>query len=227
MIRRNKQRGTAMVEFALILPVFLLLAVGGLLMLMALSTYGNVGYIAQQVAQCRANYLLGGASSLSSQCPGSGAAAATTYANTLATAMNMAPNINVTAETTLASCPGAGCIQDQLSYPYTPFVPLIPAFTMNTSAAAAVTMYSQQINVTGATIPANTCLLEGTVAIPGAQPWMVATANPTTAESPSIFWNAYVDPSIPNQVDLNLCNLSPTSPVTPLAPSYNVRVIPG
>jgi len=226
MKRRDKQRGSVMVEFALILPAFLLLAVGGMLMLMGVSTYGNVGYIAQQVAQCRANYLLGGASSLASQCSTS----ATAYANTLGTAMNVNPggnNFTVT-ETTVASCPGAGCMQEQVAYPYTPLIPLpgVPAFTMNQTAVAAVTMYSQQITVTGTTIPANLCLQEGTVAMAGVQNWMVATANPTTLESPSIYWNAYVDPSVPNQVDLNLCNFS-TVPVTPLSPTYNIRVIPG
>jgi len=224
MVRRNKQRGSVMVEFAFVLPALVLLAVGGMLMLMAWSTYGNVGYIAQQVAQCRANYLLGGASSLASQCSTN----ATAYANTLGTAMNVNPGGNnfTATETTVASCPGAGCIQEQVSYPYTPFISLLPAFTMNQTAVAAVTMYSQQVNVTGATIPANTCLLEGTVSVLGVQNWMVASANPTTVESPAIFWNAYVDPNVPNQVDLNLCNLS-TLPVTPLSPSYNVRVIPG
>lgn len=232
MIRLNKQRGSVMVEFALILPVFVLLAVGGMLMLLGVSTYGNVGYIAQQVAQCRANYVLGGGGSPSSQCPGAlGSGAATTYANTLGTAMNVNPggnNFTVT-ETPVASCPGAGCIQEQVSYPYTPLIPLpgVPAFTMNQTATAAVTMYSGTFYGTnGIPVLAGTCASAPPITIPGVQPWMAATANPAGPEITGIVWNAYVDPNTPNQVDLNLCNIT-GAPTTTTSPSYNVRVIPG
>jgi len=227
MIRRNKQRGSAMVEFALILPVFLLLAVGGMCMLMAWNTYGNVGYIAQQVAQCRANYLLGGAAAAGSQCPGAGNGAATTYANTLGTGMNVnAFNVNSGASLTVTETTGtpcAGCIQEQVSYPFTPFAALIPAIAMNETAIAAVTMYS------GTTSPvqaiAGTCVASLPVSVPGVTASMVATASPANNPAdPNLTWEAYV--SAPGTVTVNVC-----SPVADpfgggISTAYNVRVVP-
>jgi len=230
MVRHNKQRGTSIVEFALILPVFLLLLVGGMLMLMACYTYGNVTYITQQVAQCRATDQVlnavtnGNGASTPSPCNGAvGGGVATTYANFLGTNFNQNPggnNFTVT-ETQGAPCPG--CIQEQDGFPYTP-VALIPPFTMQQTSVFAVTTYSGQIPAAATTIPANLCVLVGTIAISGVQPGMVANANPNASLVPGLVWSAYVDPG-GGQVDLNVCNVT-GSPVAAPGATYYVEVIP-
>jgi Flp pilus assembly protein TadG len=226
MSRPDKQRGTAMVEFALILPVFVLLAIGGMIMLMAVYTYSDVGYIAQQVAQCRANYLMGGASSTASQCPGTGGAQ--TYATTLETTMfvdafNTNPSLTVTEST---GTPCAGCLQEQISYGFTPFAPLIPAFTMNQTAVAAVTMYSANPPpaVPATAINGSSCAQAAQVPIAGVTSQMVASASPQAPPDLFVTWYAFVDPA-GGLVDLYLCNLTPVA-VTTTPNTYNVRVIP-
>lgn len=233
MVRHNRQRGTAIVEYVFILFPFLLLVLGGMVMLMACYTFGNVTYITQQVAECRANdqvlYAVTNGNSASSPCDGlvPGSGVATTYANTLGTNFSVNPggsNFTVT-ETQGAPCPG--CIQEQDGYPYAPFVALIPPFTMNqTSVFASTAFLPVVVSSQGGLINPNSCLLPpATQAAPGVQAGMVANANPTAAAlTPGLVWNAYVDPA-GGQVDLNICNITGGSLTAPAA-NYYVEVIP-
>ena len=232
MARHDKQRGTAIVEYALILFPFLLLVFGGMLMLMASYTFGNVNYVTQQVAQCRADDQVlnavtnGNGASTPSPCDGPiGGGVATTYANSLGTNFNQNPGGNNFTVTETQGTPCPGCIQEQDGFPYTPFVALIPPFTMNqTSVFASTAFLPLLISSPGGSIPANSCLPMVTQAGTGIQAGMVANANPTTAPVPGVVWTAYVDPG-GGQVDLNVCNITSAAVAAPAA-NYYVQVIP-
>lgn len=233
MARHKKQHGTAVVEFAFILPAFLLLVLGGMLMLMASYTFGNVTYITQQVAQCRANDQVlnavtnGNGAATPSPCDGAvGGGVATTYANSLGTNFNQNPGGNNFTVTETQGTPCSGCIQEQDGFPYTPFVALIPPFTMNqTSVFASTAFLPVVVSSPGGSIPPYSCLAPATQSAAGVQPGMVANVNPTLAALvPGVVWTVYVDPG-GGQVDLNVCNITNVAVTAPAA-NYYVEVIP-
>jgi Flp pilus assembly protein TadG len=121
-----RQRGQAMVEFAIILPVLIALLLGGADLLMALSAHQTVTYVAEQAAECMAtnnvNCLSGGVNA---------------YAQQVATGSSLRNPLTLIASSTAAGCPaGSDCVAVQ--YQYVPIFHFIPTFTMNVTGIAAV-----------------------------------------------------------------------------------------
>ena len=113
------ERGQAMVEFAVILPVLILLLLAGADLLMAISDRQQVSYVAQETAQwCAAN----------SGCSPTGQAQ--TFARQLAL---INPN-NVSAATN--GCSGTGCVSVTVRYSFTSMFQFFPSFTMTSTAVA-------------------------------------------------------------------------------------------
>jgi TadE-like protein len=117
----NRQRGQAMLEFAIILPVACILLFGGINAIFAASEANTVTTITAQVAEClEQNGTL---------CTGTNTAS--TYAASLATGLGLtnAANLSVTG----GACSSGACTA-KLSYTSTPIIPpFFVSFTLTRS----------------------------------------------------------------------------------------------
>ncbi len=105
---RNPQRGQALIEFALILPIFLLLMLGGADLLMAYSAKQNLNYVSQETAMCQ----------VIATNPDCGNA--TTYAQMLAQGMGLD---QTTIGASVTSTCGGTCSQITATYICAPIFP--------------------------------------------------------------------------------------------------------
>ncbi|HVB55597.1 MAG TPA: TadE family protein [Candidatus Acidoferrales bacterium] len=112
---RNPQRGQALIEFALILPVFLLLMLGGADLIMAFSAAQNVEYVAEETARCVAV-------GTNPNCPLSTAQA---YAQTLALGVGLPnPQTIILVPPPPNGCPNPLPVVVTVNYPFTPVFPV-------------------------------------------------------------------------------------------------------
>jgi Flp pilus assembly protein TadG len=119
---RNSQRGQALVEFAIILPVILALMLGGADLIMGFSARQNVNYVAEETARCLA--------SSGATCAGGAGA----YAQSLATGVGLANPQMLSAS--YSSC-GSQCASVTVNYPFKPVFPFFPTNITLTSTAQA------------------------------------------------------------------------------------------
>jgi Flp pilus assembly protein TadG len=125
------QRGSVMVEMAIVLPVLLLLIIGGIDLDLMVTAKSSLNYVAGQTAECMVH---------NARCP------STTFAQTQATGLGLkASNISV------SSVPAAPCpvlvtfpppnppcsVVVTVTYGWTPISPFLRAATL-TSVATAV-----------------------------------------------------------------------------------------
>jgi Flp pilus assembly protein TadG len=119
----ERQAGQAMVEFAIMLPLLLLLLLGGADLLMAISAHQQVSYVAQETAQwCLVNV---GVTTPCSAAPGQAQTFATQIGLINASKMSATPN----------SCPFE-CVSVTATYSFVPVFPFFPSFTMTSTAQA-------------------------------------------------------------------------------------------
>ena len=117
---RRWERGQALIEFALMLPVFLLLLLAGSDLLMALSAKQNIAYVAEETAKCWA--------SADPNC----ASGYQPYARSIASGVGV-PNPG-TLTASLSDC-GAKCASITVSYPAVPlFQGFFPSVTLKSTA---------------------------------------------------------------------------------------------
>jgi len=116
------ESGQAMVEFAVMLPLLILMLLGGADLLMAISAHQQVSYVAQETAQwC----LLGQGTA---ECSGAGG-----QAQTFAKQLGLINANNVSAHPN--SC--NNCVSVTATYSFTPLFHFFPSFTMASTAYAA------------------------------------------------------------------------------------------
>jgi Flp pilus assembly protein TadG len=123
--RLGRQHGQAMVEFAIMLPILLLLLLGGADLLMAIAAHQQVSYVAQETAQwCLANVPIG------TPC---GAAAG--QAQTFASQLGLMNSGKVAAASNGCTITPA-CVSITATYSFVPVFPFFPSFTMTSTAQA-------------------------------------------------------------------------------------------
>lgn len=108
---RNPQRGQSLIEFAFILPIFLLLMLGGADLIMAYSAKQNVNYVAEESARCVAV-------GTNPSCTPSGVGA---YALTLASGVGL-PTSDLTASSP-NGCPNVAPVIVTVTYTFKPVFP--------------------------------------------------------------------------------------------------------
>jgi Flp pilus assembly protein TadG len=118
----GSQRGQALLEFALVLPILLLLMLGGAGLIMAYSARQDLHYVAQETAMCQAmNNSVAG-------CVGN----AQGYAQTIAQQIGLANWTTVNANS-MPGCGGA-CTQVTATYTVSPIFPFFPSVNLTTTA---------------------------------------------------------------------------------------------
>jgi Flp pilus assembly protein TadG len=116
----SSQRGQALLEFALVLPILLLLMLGGAGLIMAYSARQDLHYVAQETAMCLAMN--------NPSCSGN----AQGYAQTIAQQIGLANPTGVIASPG-SSCGGA-CWQVTATYTVNPIFPFFPSVPLTTIA---------------------------------------------------------------------------------------------
>ncbi|MGH9770685.1 MAG: TadE/TadG family type IV pilus assembly protein [Candidatus Acidiferrales bacterium] len=121
---RNPQRGQSLIEFAFILPIFLLLMLGGADLIMAYSAKQNVNYVAEESARCLA---------LAVGTPNPNCTNAQTYAQTLASGVGLPTSSqNDLTASALSACPNYAVTVTYLFTPVFPFFP--PSIRLSSTA---------------------------------------------------------------------------------------------
>jgi Flp pilus assembly protein TadG len=117
----RKSKGSILIEFALIVPILLLLVLGGTDLLLATSAKSNLSYVAQATASCAAKTP-----------PPEMCEDLTSYANSLARGIGL--NASVTVPIITYPCPG--CVTVELDVTTAPISPFFPAITLSATATA-------------------------------------------------------------------------------------------
>jgi Flp pilus assembly protein TadG len=116
----KKQSGQAIVEFAIMLPLLLLLLLGGADLLMAISAHQQVSYVAQETAQWCLSTV-----GVNTPCTG-----APGQAQLFGTQLGL-----INASKVSAAANGcAGCVSVTATYSFVPIFPFFPSFTMTSTA---------------------------------------------------------------------------------------------
>jgi len=123
-MRKNKQRGQAILEAALILPIFIFIGLGMIDLQWMLSRASNVDYIAHETARCEA---IGAA-------PCNSPNTATSYAQQQATSLRMD---SASLEVVAPACSPSSCVV-QLSYSFKPVGAWFPTVTIRRTGMASV-----------------------------------------------------------------------------------------
>jgi hypothetical protein len=117
----RKSKGSILIEFALIVPVLLLLVLGGTDLLLATSAKSNLSYVAQATASCAAK------TPLPEMCEN-----LATYANSLARGIGL----NAPVTVPIITYPCQGCVTVELNVTTAPISPFFPAITLSATATA-------------------------------------------------------------------------------------------
>jgi Flp pilus assembly protein TadG len=115
--KRLRERGSAIVEFALILPLFLALILGGMDLFLCEMAKSNLSYIATQAANC-------GVTGCSVQ----------SYVNTAAPGLSLNPK-DITVK---QSVPSKGEYTVTLDTQYKPIGPVFPSVALTASATSVL-----------------------------------------------------------------------------------------
>ena len=122
-VSKKRQRGQAIIEFALLLPLFCILLLGGVDLYMAVGASNNLSYVAEESARCLGtrNVNCQNSATLTAYVQKIGAGVGLTNASTLYPVQN-------------TDCPN--CISVTVSYPFVPLfaVPYIPVIQMARTA---------------------------------------------------------------------------------------------
>lgn len=125
---RRSERGQALVEFAIVIPVIVLILLAGADLLTAISAKHNIEYVAEETASCIAN---GGSSCVNSSGP-----QPQPYAQQVAASLGLTNTAALTA--TSSSC-GSLCTAVTVTYPAAPlFAGFFPSITMHSTAQHTV-----------------------------------------------------------------------------------------
>lgn len=115
---RRREGGSVILEFALLLPILLLLALGSFDLILAGTAKANLDYVAQQTANCAAH--------TPGNCPD-----LTTYANTLGAGMGM-----VTGPISVVQNTCQNCVSLTLTTTTKPISPFFPQVNLSATAVS-------------------------------------------------------------------------------------------
>jgi Flp pilus assembly protein TadG len=119
--KKTKSDGSVLLEFALIVPILLLLTLGGTDLLLATSAKSNLSYVAQATASCAAKI------PAPDMCENLSA-----YANSVAHGVGLNSPVTVPQIT----YPCAGCVTVQVNVTTAPISPFFPAIDLSAEATA-------------------------------------------------------------------------------------------
>jgi hypothetical protein len=123
--RKTHQRGSVMVEMAIVLPVLLLLILGGIDLDLMITAKSSLNYVAGQTAECMAHNI-GCAPSTFGVATGTGLGLKSAAITVTPLTPNCPPAV-----------PGTPCIaQVQVTYAWTPISPFFRSATLTTTATA-------------------------------------------------------------------------------------------
>jgi Flp pilus assembly protein TadG len=120
-IKKTKSNGSILFEFALVMPIFLILILGGVDLVLATAARSNLSYVAIQTAACGAQ--------TPTNCP-----ILEDYAEKIARDIGM--NAPVTLDK-LSAC--AGCVKVVVRMTTIPVGPFFPAINFASTATATIT----------------------------------------------------------------------------------------
>jgi Flp pilus assembly protein TadG len=121
---KNSERGQALVEFAIVIPVIVLILLAGADLLTAISAKHNIEYVAQETAQCAAMN--------NSNCVTSTGPQVQPYAQQIAASLGLTNTGALTA--TSNSC-GGTCVAVTVNYPAAPlFAGFFPSVNLRSTA---------------------------------------------------------------------------------------------
>jgi Flp pilus assembly protein TadG len=122
--RGRSESGQALVEFAVVIPVFVLILLAGADLLTAISAKHNIEYVAEETASCIANN--------GSNCVNSSGPQPQSYAQQVAASLGLTNTGALTA--TSSSC-GSLCTAVTVTYPAAPlFAGFFPSVTLHSTA---------------------------------------------------------------------------------------------
>jgi Flp pilus assembly protein TadG len=122
--QERSERGQALVEFAIIIPVIVLILLAGADLLTAISAKHNIEYVAEETASCIANN--------GSTCVNSGVPQPQPYAQQVASSLGLTNTGALTAS--YNSC-GGTCFAVSVTYPAAPlFAGFFPSITLRSTA---------------------------------------------------------------------------------------------
>lgn len=123
----NPERGQALIEFAIVIPVVILILLAGADLLTAVSAKHNIEYVAEETASCIANK---GSGCFTGDVPP--APQPQPYAQQVASSLGLTNTAALTA--TYSQC-GASCTSVTVTYPAIPlFAGFFPSITMHSTA---------------------------------------------------------------------------------------------
>ena len=128
---RRSERGQALIEFAIVIPVVILILLAGADLLTAISAKHNIEYVAEETASCIAN---SGSGCFSSGVPP--APQPQPYAQQVASSLGLTNTAALTA--TYSQC-GTSCTSVTVTYPAVPlFAGFFPVINMHSTAQHTV-----------------------------------------------------------------------------------------
>jgi Flp pilus assembly protein TadG len=119
--KKTKSDGSVLIEFALIVPILLLLTLGGTDLMLATSAKSNLSYVAQATASCAATIP---APDMCGNLP--------TYANSVARGVGLNSPVTVSQIT----YPCAGCVTVEVNVTTAPISPFFPKIDLSAKATA-------------------------------------------------------------------------------------------